>query len=1315
MTRFLTIFIIVFLGACSVSGATFPTSISHIGVEDGLSNGFVLDMAIDNQGFIWASTESGLNRIAGENLTVFRKSSGLLSDTNVSLYFDNKSNKLWIAAQTGGISVFDCSSQDFSNITVTEGLATDRVSDIIPAADGGLYFLHFTGCIQHYDILSKKLTTIIDNIGYSIRAGLDDGNNHLYIGHNTDGMSILDLMTKKISHFSHSFDNPLSLPGNNVRAIHIDSKKNIWIGTNNGLALYNPITRDFKKIDKGTAGNNIFSIAESKDGYLWFSSDLGGISRINPVSFTSNIAEMPETLTMGNSLVSSPNTRKLLFDGSDNMWVANYSTGIDFVNLKNQWFSILDKSQSNVRTLGTRPLYDVISDSSGKIWLSGENELIELNGNISKRYNIDIFHPVHNQSIIYTIYADSKGYIWLGINDAGVARFNTATHTTEQIDLGEKYLDIHAFFEDSDGKIYIGSENGVFSYMDGIVRKESAINDKLESKVIYSIIKTSDGNLWIGTLGGGCTVFDKDDRFIHHLTGIPGNNVNQIYEASDRTVWIASYEGLLKVNGNTFNILDSKAGFTDSHIRAISEDAFGNIWVSTYSGISCLRRKNGKILNYDYHDGVPMGGFVENSVASFSDGTLIFGSPNGICMFNPNLLADDFVISPIEIIETTKLDDNSYKISFAPRDYSQLGQIEYSYMLEGLDKEWHSTDGEAYVVMRGLHPGNYTFKVRAKWKNGDWTDGNIASLPISIEPPLWATWWAKTLYFVMVIGIIALIIYFYNRHVFLKKTLQLRRDSLEMEKKMRHDEQDLNNERLRFYTNVAHELRTPLTLIIGPLEDLSTDSKLPVGYNKKIKVIHESALRLLGLINQIMEFRKTETQNRSLTVSKGKITNTVREIGLRYKELNCNPAVQISINTEEIPEIYYDSEVITTVLNNLLSNAIKYTPEGEISVNVKLIENNEKVEISVSDTGYGISQEALPHIFDRYYQAKGNHQASGTGIGLALVKSLIELHKGTLSVDSKQNVGTTFSFTLSTTETYAESLHIESNPIPADSEDVSTNESENSKPVILVVEDSDEIRNYIHDSLCDDYTVLQARNGKEGVDVALQKIPDLIISDIMMPVMDGLELCRTMKKDIRTSHIPIVLLTAKDSLNDKEIGYESGADSYLTKPFSAKLLRTRIQNLFNNRTALATRIEQSLVETSKVSNGSNIQQELPKLNKLDEAFLNKLNALIEDNISEENLEMEFFTNRMNMSYSTFYRKVKGLTCMTPNEYFRKFKLKYSIKLLVSGEYNISEVALMTGFNSLGYYRRVFKEEYKVTPSQYIKDLKTKCSENITEQ
>ena len=712
---------------------------------------------------------------------------------------------------------------------------------------------------------------------------------------------------------------------------------------------------------------------------------------------------------------------------------------------------------------------------------------------------------------------------------------------------------------------------------------------------------------------------------------------------------------------------------------------------------------------------------------------MYFGSTNGLCYFTPSnilekrqspkttigkitifepLVSENSNETEISLInkESVQLKylQNSFNISFSIQDYSLNERIEYAYMLKGLENSWYTVKDPNNITFRNLPPGKYEFMIKTRIRNQEWSD-EISSIEIIIAPPLWLSWWAKLLYVISGVGLLFIGLWAYKRKLNLEYLY-------ESEKKSHEQEQELNDERLRFYTNITHELRTPLTLILGPLEDLVKSNTLSSKDHHRISVIHQSAVRLLNLINQILDFRKTETQNKRLCVTKGNLTNVVYEVGLKYKELNSKPDIQILIEAEEENMfLFFDKEIITMILDNLISNALKYTDKGYIRIHTEWVTENgiRYAQLSVEDTGYGIGKEALAHIFERYYQESGEHQASGTGIGLALVKNLVKLHEGDIQVKSLPDVGTTFYLRLQAENTYPQALHGED--MHTEKQDIKEEEStikpeviepdKNARPIILVVEDNADIRDYIADSFTDLYEIKTAANGKEGLQIATDCIPDIIVSDIMMPVMNGVTMCQKLKADIRTSHIPVILLTAKDSITDKEEGYQAGADSYLTKPFSASLLQSRISNLLTQRRLLSERfaIRPEKPERQSMEEKRSIITE--SMNKLDKEFLDKItNTITEGLAAAENIDITVLSNVMCMSSSTLYRKVKALTGMSTNEYIRKIKMQLAEKYLLEGKYSISEIAFKVGINSNVYFRQCFKEEFGMSASDYLKQL-----------
>lgn len=1344
--------LLLFLGLIlQVLALTASTSsiFKNLGLKEGLSNGFVNDMIIDGQGFIWAATESGLTRIAGTKCTIFKNNnSNIDNDGIVGLYYNKESNSIWILFKNGHIDVFDCKTQQF--IHFTQKIPKKSVADIKGAADGGIWIAYYDGTIQHYTPKNQKFSTIsnkrLPNIKNGIRSITDDGNDHLYIGLRIEGLYVYNLRTQKTKYFRHNPNDPQSLPGDNVRSICIDHAKNIWVGTNLGLGLLDPFTGKFKVFKHiannpaSLAGDNIHQIIEMNDRTLWIASDIGGISVLDLNLYKNPLTEELKfsQITKENSGLSSNNNRRIIQDSFGNIWIANYSMGIDFIA----------KSAASINTLqymgkALEEVTGLYCDHQGNLWI-GQDNLMSLyqNGKLMQTWKFSSYLS-NSASSIYVFEEDKKGNIWCGTSDNGVLKFNPHTHSFTRINYAQN-LDVHALCENAQGKMWVGTEAGIFSVENDKINKEQELNRQMGKNptIIYSIKEDNYGQIWIGTLDRGVFVFSKQMKLIVHLTEknlLATNTINHIIKDADGGIWMATMRGLAYVQNplqpGAIKNYNERYGIKDSHIRAISQDKQGNIWVSMFSGIACLNIHKQRFYNYDYESGIPTSNFVEASAVTTPDGTIYFGSPGGICFFNPQQLTEPKAVSPIQIINCERVgklsdqfasrlispnkegiiclshDDNTFKINFTIKDFSQEGNVEYSYMMKGLDDQWYETEGDNEVTFRNLKPGDYTFIIRAKLKNQDWEDASTAEMKVVVNPPLWLTWWAKLCYVLLIMGILG---YFFRSY---QKQLLLR-NSLVQEKWESKQRQQVNEERLRFFTNITHELRTPLTLILGPLEDLMEDKEIAERVHHKIGCIHASAERLLNLINDILEFRKTQTQNRKLTVAKANLGAFVREIGVRFKDLNQNSRLNIRLNIKTgVPELYFDSEVINTVINNLMSNAIKYTPEGSITLSLTMPEDN-TVAIAVEDTGYGIDKDALPHICDRYYQENGNHQASGTGIGLALVKSLATLHQAELTVESEKGRGSKFTFSLKADRTYPEALHKDDNQDLATAENAEENETtskeptEDIRPLLLIVEDNADIRLYIEESLHEDYRIIQACNGREGMEQAFSKVPDIIVSDIMMPEMDGIKMTHILKEDIRTSHIPIILLTAKTSIIDQEEGYDSGADSYLTKPFSAKLLHSRIRNILSGRRRLADYIVQKNIsqfetsadeqQTSQKATEEKEDAMTCQISNLDKKFLEKLNKLIENHISTDDLDMAFMTDKMAMSHSTFYRKVKALTGMSANEYIKKAKLRHSMTLLKKGEYSIAEVAILAGFNNLGNFRESFKREFGKSPSEILK-------------
>ena len=1363
----------LFLSLLSVSRLIAqPYSVKRLGIEQGLSNNYVVSIAQDKQGFLWFATEEGLNKFDGTRFITFYKNDPSKNSQSITgnelnrIYADPERPVVWIATQRDGLNAYNYHSQTFTayqhDPQNPHSLMTNDVTDIAASAQStdGLWISTYYRGIDYLDITTGQFTHYNKTTVPALDCEqtwtmLDGGDDNLYIGHVNGGFSILSLKDKSVRNFKNEPDNPNSLPGDDVRTILKDSNGNIWLGTDKGLALYNAATRNFVTFrqnpnDKyGTLSSRIFSIRQMNDNKLWIASELNGIAILDlkQSQFLSPKQITFEFLREGddNRSLSNASVRYIYQDSFNNIWIGTWGGGINFISSEPPLFTTIDYSPipDNENSLNNKVVSSICTDRQGRLWVGtdgGGINVFENNRRIAiyKKETGDL-----QANSVLSAFRDSRDNLWFGAFQGSISHYNTRTKTFRSISpMGKSNLDVRVFYEDNQHRIWIGCSEGIFVYNPDnmeVVQHYHTGNSELHGNFIRSIAQDDKGRFWIGTFGDGMGVYSPDFHLVRKYIqreGFCSNTINQIYRDKQERMWIATGDGLVCFNSPDnpdYKTYQRKDGLVNTCIQAITEDQTGNIWFSSNKGIGCYVTKKDCFYYYGHSDDVPAGSFMSASVARNTDGSIYFGSINGVCCFTPNITMSELKTPPVVITEMKifeRLDNqesndtfvsllegkeveltharNTFSLTFNVQNYSLVNQMEYAYMLKGLENSWYTVNENNSVTFRNIPPGKYEFLIKARVHNQEWPD-EATSLTIRINPPLWLTWWAKLVYILASISIIYLILHAYKKKLDLESLYTL-------EKKNHEQEQELNQERLRFYTNITHELRTPLTLILGPLEDMQKDQSLPARQAQKLSVIHQSALRLLNLINQILEFRKTETQNKKLCVCKGNIAPLIYETGLKYKELNQKTKIDFRIQIEkEEMLLFFDKEIVTIILDNLISNAIKYTEQGRITLSLYQTMRNEVAytEIKVSDTGYGISAEALPHIFDRYYQESGSHQASGTGIGLALVRNLVELHEGEIRVESTQNEGSSFYISLLTNNIYPNALHADSTEQAekeeevqnVSSDDVQDAAMDSGKPILLIVEDNEEIQNYIAESFSDSFEVITANNGEEGKQQALSRIPDIIVSDIMMPVMDGITLCRQLKDDVRTSHIPIILLTAKDSLQDKEEGYEVGADSYLTKPFSASLLRSRINNLLESRKKLVAQFQSQPTPSSHADINEKRTMITEALSKLDNEFIGKITQLIEENLSSEKIDITYLSDKMCMSGSTLYRKMKALTGLSTNEYIRKVKMENAERLLLEGKYNISEIAYKVGMNSSGYFRQCFKDEFGVSPSDYLKQIK----------
>ncbi|RZK39192.1 MAG: response regulator [Pedobacter sp.] len=1310
-----------------------PNQAKYLSLQEGLSSQQVIDVVHDHDGFVWIATEMGLNRFASNSFKHFYKSekadgSSVNSNEINTLLYDN--NQLYIGTRANGLNVYDTKTNKFSYYlhrdTDPQSLATNDITDIIKSANGKLWLATYHQGVQQFDPLTKKFkrfnrTTVPTLPENSIWSLAEDHTGRLYIGHVNKGVSILDPKTRFVTVISASGG---MLPDNEVKSLFCDRFNNIWIGTRKGLAIYNPLTQQIKKISLSGKSRNglepyIYTIKEI-NGAIWIGAESSQllILKANHISNT----EPPQIYSITPFYLKRGNTSSVQSIDRDqfgNIWMGIYSGGIAFIGHVKPFFSIL--STENLMQAEGKPatVTSILNDRDNSVWLGtvGDGILqIDPQGKVARK---NMRNSGIADDFLLSGLQDRENNKWFGLQNGGVSFYDPQTKTWKKINAGEKMSSVRAILEDRQGNICFAAEEGLFIHnpRTGSFKKILTNNPMLGDYAPRTLIEDNEGNMWIGTYGQGIYIFNQDGKLIHRISkgqGINSNTINQLFADKHQNIWIATNEGLGLHLANTTpgkikNIIPP-GGDAWITINAIAEDAGGNIWCSTRLGILRYLPKQKRFLSYDQAFGLPLGGFTINSVGKDPNGQIFFGMPAGVCYFNPEHIPLTLPKSPIKIsrlmvfntgemhaqsekypglAEEVNLehDENSFRVELAVMDYALHDMVEFSYQLHGRDNKWVFLGDEKNLDFRNIPHGSYELRIRIRQKNETWSN-DYKKLFIKISPPFYLSNLAIALYLLVIVLVITTLVVFHIRKVYAEAKLRVKKLQIEQDGQ-------LHMERMNFYTNITHELRTPLTLILGPLEDLLHEDKLATKHKQGVLMVQKNANRLFSLVNQLLEFRKVESQYKPLVLGEDFLGELVQHIVYKYSEANTNNDLQITFNIDQDDiKTIFDAEIVQLILDNLLSNACKYTSAGNIEVHLRYEQERLSTSalICVKDTGCGIAPEHLDKIFDRYYQVPRS-VSQGTGVGLALVKELAAIHQGKISVKSEIGKGSEFCVRLLTNAVAPVSIETETDSaIPATNAD--------SRPVILLVEDEKDLRDYLTSVLTASYEVIAAESGVSGLELAKLHIPDLILSDVMMPDMDGFTMLEKIKQQRETSHIATIFLTAKDTEADKALGYSLGVDSYLTKPVSPKLLHKRIENLLLKRKAVYAEVLSRLSTEEKGSTnaGSATDQNLWREN----AFVQEFVKLVEDCIQDEILDAASLAEKMNMSQSTLYRKLKGLTGKNINQLVRKIRIQKAAQLLRSGQYNVTEVALMVGINSAIYFRQCFREEFGQLPSEYQK-------------
>ncbi len=1327
--------LIIVLCVYSLSLWAQPNQAKYLSLQEGLSSQQVIDVVHDHDGFVWIATEMGLNRFASNSFKHFYKSeksdgSSVNSNEINTLLYDN--DKLYIGTRANGLNVYDTRTNQFSYYLHSDkdpqSLATNDITDIIKSANGNLWLATYHQGVQQFDPVKKifkrfnrkNIPGLPENSIWSLA---EDQTGNLYIGHVNKGVSILDPKSHSVTVLSTA---GTLLPDNEVKSLFCDKFNNIWIGTRKGLAIYHPSTRQIQRVSLSEKSRNglepfVYSIKEI-NGDIWIGAESSQLFILK----TNDLAKavMPKITSITPFYLKRGNTssvQSIDLDQFGNIWMGIYSGGIAFVSHVKPFFSIL--STENLMQVEGKPatVTSILNDRDNSVWLGtvGDGILqIDANGKVSRK---NMRNSGIADDFLLSGLQDSDNNKWYGLQNSGVSFYDPKTQAWKKINAGEKMSSVRAIVEDKEGNICFAAEEGLFIHnpRTGSFKKIVTNTPMLGDYAPRTLIEDNKGNMWIGTYGQGIYIFNHDGKLIQRISkgqGINSNTINQLFADKQNNIWIATNEGIAFHKANTLpghiqNIIPP-GGDAWLTINAIAEDAGGNIWCATRSGI--LRYIPGKkrFLSYDQAFGLPLGGFTINSVGKDPAGQIFFGMPAGVCYFNPLNIPLTLPESPIKIsrfmvfntgethAQSEKYpgiseeialnhDENSFRVELAVMDYALHDMVEFSYQLHGRDEKWVFLGDEKNLDFRNIPHGSYELRIRTRLKNETWSQ-DYKRLLIRVSPPFYLSTLAMIIYALVLISVIITLVLFHIRKVYAEAELRVKKLQIEQDGK-------LNMERMNFYTNITHELRTPLTLILGPLEDLLHEEKLATKHREGVLMVQKNANRLFSLVNQLLEFRKVESQYKPLVLGEDFLGELVQHIVQKYSEANTNSNLEIrcKIEQEDIKTIF-DAEIVQLILDNLLSNACKYTTSGSIEVRLRYEQDplSTSALICVEDTGCGIAPEHLGKIFDRYYQVPKS-VSHGTGVGLSLVKELAAIHHGKISVKSEPGKGSEFCVRLLTN---AVAPALPETGMGTDLHALATNAD--SRPVILLVEDEMDLREYLTTVLAANYEVITAGNGNQGFELAKSHIPDLILSDVMMPDMDGFTMLEKMKQQRETSHIPTIFLTAKDTEADKVRGYSLGVDSYLTKPVSPKLLLKRIENLLLKRKAVYAEVLGRLSTDKKglPPASADTEQNLWRENAFVQEFVN----LVEGCIQDEILDAATLAEKMNMSQSTLYRKLKGLTGKNINQLVRKIRIQKAAQLLRSGQYNVTEVALMVGINSSIYFRQCFREEFGQLPSEYQK-------------
>ena len=1353
--RSATIFLFIFL-------IQIPTTVLSqkkrlFDFNEGLSNSLINEVYQDHLGFIWVATEDGLNRFDGIQFKPFTddhtEPNSLKANFLTSIYEDKK-GILWVGL-INGLQIYRHDTETFEEIEIfinnkqihpyVSGISEAKNGDIwITTSRYGLIKIdHETNRPRYSTRLNQKLCSFYLECIHIDKDGL------IWIGSDNNGLNIYDPETDKVQTFSENKATPYNLPGNDITAITEDNNGNIYIASlKGGLIKYNKLTKQISHIGSSNTNDKkppVKSLLFDSKKRLWVGTDGKGLLRLN------NQTNVLEPMNPGSSSFdfSRSKIHSIIEDNVGNIWLGIFQKGLYLFPESPEMFNHFGYKAFGSNSIGSNCI-TALDGSAKTLWIGTDGDgVYKLDKTDQTIQHIQLRNKKEEQegNNVLSLYDSEDRYLWIGTFFNGLLRYDylTGLYKTYKNDpnnhlslSNDKITSIKPLNKNELWLATLGG--GICRYNVQNESFKSGLNwsdslNQLIPKWINDIYIANPENIWIGTYDGliyaqkdvnQLTVFTTENGFLPH------NIVYSLISDSQGYIWAGTYGGLVRIDSKSLEskTFTTEEGLGSNVICGIAEDERNQIWISTHNGLSKFNPTDTSFTTYYASDGLQANEFSRNAVYRSENNQLYFGGINGVTeikkdYFNYNRSIRDVMLTefqrfnkPVDIGEksgkhtilnrsivladTVKLmeSDNVFSIGFTSVELANQSRISYEYRMEGFDENWNSSNSlSRYATYTNLNHGTYHFYVRGVDKEQYSTP---RKLTIIIYPPWYKTTWAKILWIALAF------IFLYGIILFNK------------EKVLRLEAERTNENKMQFFINISHEIKTPLTLIIDPLEKLLS-KKSNDETSRLYQTMHLNANRIFRLVNQLMDVRKIDKGQLLIKYQKTNLYEIIKEIGRSYELMAENKNIDFKINCHHKDlQVWIDPLNFEKVILNLLSNAFKYTPSGgSVEIFIEPIHGKnsrngdfKSVEIRVSDTGIGLKKSDLEKIFNRFYQvsSKDNLHNTGTGIGLHLSRSLVELHKGKLSAENKAtSTGSNFivSLPLGNSHLPKKDLILEENYIPAPTNIFPFEENNLKERVnkvnpqsgynVLIVEDEDEIRNYLLHELSSYYSVSAYENGSQALKAIKENKPDLIISDIMMPVMDGITLCKKIKGSIETSHIPVILLTALSKDEDKAEGIETGADMYLVKPFNSNFLKKTIANLLENRRKIYIQLSQK---------NDNQPIESIKMKSHDEILMQKIMTLVKENIADSNLNVEMLADAVGISRVHMHRKLKELTNQSARDFIKNIRMKQAAYILANKKLNVSEVAYAVGYSNLSHFSSSFKSFYGVSPKEYVKNNAT---------